>query len=63
MAARALANVWVRIIHAMWLRQRLYAAETHLGGAARACWPSRLNYHAIGNLCWVYQASATLSHS
>jgi transposase len=30
MAVRALANVWVRVIHAMWGQQRPYAAETFL---------------------------------
>jgi hypothetical protein len=27
MAVRALANVWVRIMHAMWLRQHPYVVE------------------------------------
>jgi hypothetical protein len=30
MAVRALANVWVRIIHALWRTRRLYVAETLL---------------------------------
>jgi hypothetical protein len=30
MAVRALANGWVRIIHAMWLTQRPYITETFL---------------------------------
>jgi hypothetical protein len=31
MAVRALANIWVRIIHAMWLKQDRYDAATFLG--------------------------------
>jgi transposase len=34
MAVRALANCWVRIIHAMWLTQRPYAAATFLAAQA-----------------------------
>src|SRR5262249_25747030 len=30
MAVRALANVWVRIIHAMWLKRGRYLADTFL---------------------------------
>jgi hypothetical protein len=30
MAVRALANGWVRIIHAMWIKQVRYMAETFL---------------------------------
>jgi transposase len=39
MAVRALANVWVRIIHAMWLKRERYAAETFLA-AQRAHAPN-----------------------
>jgi transposase len=39
MAVRALANVWVRVIHAMWLTRRPYAAATFLA-AQRAHAPS-----------------------
>jgi hypothetical protein len=41
MAGRALANVWVRIIHTMWLKQERYSAviftaaqQTNAGHAA-----------------------------
>jgi hypothetical protein len=30
MAVRTLANSWVRIIHAMWLKRERYAATTFL---------------------------------
>jgi hypothetical protein len=30
MAVRALANIWVRIIQAMWLKQCSYLTETYL---------------------------------
>jgi hypothetical protein len=30
LAVRALANVWVRIIQAMWLKHHLYVGETFL---------------------------------
>ncbi len=30
MAVRALANVWVRIVHAMWFKHQRYAADTFL---------------------------------
>ena len=30
MAVRALANIWVRVIHAMWLKRERYAAATFL---------------------------------
>jgi transposase len=39
MAVRALANTWVRIIHAMWLKRECYATDTFLA-AQRAHAPS-----------------------
>jgi transposase len=39
MAVRALANVWVRIIHAMWLKHERYTAATYLRAqAAHTCY-------------------------
>jgi hypothetical protein len=38
MAVRALANVWVRIIHALWFKQERYTAATFLHAqAAHSC--------------------------